>query len=386
MYNSGKTARGPKLGTVYVLVPPAAGQTTWTKRLIYAFPGYPEDGAVPFARLTAGKGGVFYGTTLEGGIANDGTVFRLTPPAAGKTGWTETVLYSFRGGSDGAAPRAGVVMDPSGNLYGTTLAGGDPQCPYCGVVFMLSPPPAGQTAWTETVIHRFTGGASDGDNRHPYQQGELLFDAKNNALFGATYAGGLNGLGVVFELTPPTRHHTWNETIIYDFSGGNDGANPNGGLIGGAGALFGTTQSGGNPACPSGCGTVFLLQQQIAGRPLYTLRPLHGFFGNTSDGAAPMAGLFKDAHNVLWGTTSEGGGSTFCGDVGCGTVFKLIPDRLRPLVWHYSVQYRFLGAADGGTPLSPLVSDANGALYGTTAGDGGPFPRTGYGTVFQVTP
>jgi hypothetical protein len=88
---------------------------------------------------------------------------------------------------------------------------------------------------------------------------------------------------------------------------------------------------------------------------------------------------------VLWGTTSEGGGSAFCGDVGCGTVFKLAPDPIRVDVWNYSVEYRFFGSIDGGTPLSPLAADAAGAIYGTTAGDGESLGQ-GNGTVFRVTP
>ena len=348
-YNGGRTKSGPQDGTVYALTPPLPGQTSWKKQLIYAFTGWP-DGRIPWGRLISGKNGVLYGTTLEGGTAlypqGEGTVFQLTPPSTGETGWTETVLYSFKGGSDGSWPRAGLVMDPAGSLYGTTSLEGDPQC-NCGTVFMLSPPPAGQTSWTETVIHTFTGGVSDGANA----QGEPLFDKNSNALFGATYGGGYYGLGVVYELTPPTPKQrlfgikTWNETVIHGFTGGTDGAHPNGALLGGAGALFGTTQAGGNTACPGGCGTVFLLRQLFAGNPVYTPFALHSFFGNTtgnppSDGALPTAGLFKDAHNVLWGTTSEGGGSLFCGDVGCGTVFTLTPDLLRVDVWHYNV-FRF---------------------------------------------
>jgi hypothetical protein len=135
---------------------------------------------------------------------------------------------------------------------------------------------------------------------------------------------------------------------------------------------------------------VFLLRQLFAGNPVYTPFALHSFFGNTtgnppSDGSLPTAGLFKDAHNVLWGTTSEGGGSLFCGDVGCGTVFTLTPDLLRVDVWHYNVEYRFFGSIDGGTPLSPLAADAAGAIYGTTAGDGESLGQ-GLGTVFRVTP
>jgi uncharacterized repeat protein (TIGR03803 family) len=393
-FNGGKS-KSFEEGTVYLLVPPTSSGGSWTKRLIHAFQGGPEDGRIPWARLTAGQKRILYGTTLEGGTADEGTVFQLTPPAAGETGWTETVLYSFQGGSDGAWPRGGVVMDQYGDLYGTTSLEGDPKCS-CGTVFELSPPAPGGTAWTETVIHTFTGGSVDGVDNGSLTSGELLFDRQAFALFGATYGGGLYGLGVVYQLTPPTfvqrklGFKTWNETLIHAFSGEADGAHPNGGLVGGAGALFGTTQSGANSACTNGCGTVFLLQQLYAGNQLYTPILLHGFFGNTtgnppSDGAVPTAGLYRDAHNVLWGTTSEGGGSAFC-DAGCGTVFKLVPNPIRVGVWSYSVEYRFFGAADGGTPTGPLAGDNAGNLYGTTAGDGGSIAGQGNGAVFEVVP
>jgi hypothetical protein len=392
-YNGGKTRHGPQDGTVYVLVPPAAGQTAWTRRLVYAFRGGPEDGRIPWGRLFAGKKGVFYGTTLEGGIFDRGTVFQLTPPATGQTGWTETVLYSFKGGSDGISPGFGLVADANGDLYGTTSQQGDPQC-NCGTVFMLSPPQPGQLSWTETVIHTFAGGSKDG----AFRQGELLFDKNTGGLFGAAYSGGAFGLGVVFALTPPTPLQqilgikTWNETFPHAFTGGGDGAHPNGTLIGGDGNLVGTAQAGGNPACQGGCGTVFQLVQMIAGNPAYSVFVRHSFFGNTtgnppSDGAAPMAGLVRDAHGALWGTTLAGGGSaidrTGCGDVGCGTVFKITPSA-SPLFWKLEVEYRFFGLVDGGRPMAPLAGDAAGNVYGTTF-SGGLEVGTGFGTVFQVT-
>jgi uncharacterized repeat protein (TIGR03803 family) len=129
---------------VFKLSPPAAGETQWTETVLYFFRGGNNDGAFPLGDLIMDPNGVLDGTTFYGpGVATGpgGTVFKLSPPAAGETQWTETVLYSFRGGNnDGAGPRGGVIMDPNGVLYGTTTGGGNPACPGgCGTVFKLVP-------------------------------------------------------------------------------------------------------------------------------------------------------------------------------------------------------------------------------------------------------
>ena len=133
-------------GTVFKLTPPA-----WTESALYNFCSHPScsDGVGPLAGLIADNSGALYGTTHAGGSSGNGTVFKLTPPATGQTAWTETVLYSFLGGSDGGAPRAGLIADEQGALYGTTTGGGIGSN---GTVFKLTPPAKGQTAWTETVL------------------------------------------------------------------------------------------------------------------------------------------------------------------------------------------------------------------------------------------
>jgi hypothetical protein len=164
-------------------------------------PGSPS--SVPVAGLIADKQGVLYGTTADGGTGHNGTVFKLTPPAKGQTAWTETVLYRFTGGSDGATPQAGLIADKQGVLYGTTTVGGG-QNPClksaffivgCGTVFRLTPPAKGQTAWTETVLYRFKGAPSDGSI--PF--GGLIAD-NSGALYSTTGIGGTASLGTVFKL------------------------------------------------------------------------------------------------------------------------------------------------------------------------------------------
>jgi uncharacterized repeat protein (TIGR03803 family) len=165
---------------------------------------------------------------------------------------TETVLYSFTGGNDGQDPEAGLIMDATGNLYGTTAYGGGTGCGGfgCGVVFKLD------TTGAETVLYSFSGG-NDGQD----SEAGLIMDATGN-LYGTTNSGGAFNFGVVFKLDT-----TGTETVLYSFTGGADGATPEGSLISdSSGALYGTTQNGGDSNCKSqygfGCGVVFKLIPQ----------------------------------------------------------------------------------------------------------------------------
>lgn len=220
--------------------------------MLYTFAGG-SDGGNPDAALTFDESGTLYGTTAYGGANGEGTVFELTPPAAApvfgaSAAWTETVLYTFTGGSDGGNPEAPLISDESGALYSTTTNGGTYGQ---GIVFKLAPPAVAGGAWTETVLYTFTGGS---DGAMPPQGAGLIFDS-SGALYGTTYAGGAYGFGTVFKLAPPARAgDPWTEIVLYSFTGGNDGSNPSAGLIPGAsGALFGTTSQGG----ANGGGTVF---------------------------------------------------------------------------------------------------------------------------------
>jgi uncharacterized repeat protein (TIGR03803 family) len=155
----GSTSEGGAFqhGTAFKLTPPPAGQTTWKETVLHAFGGVRADGKGPLAALLADASGSLYGTTTIGGANNRGTVFKLTPPPMGKIEWTESVLYSFapRSTGDGFAPAASLIMDTSGNLYGTTSEGGDTTCGGgCGTVFKLAPPTPGQAAWTESILYR----------------------------------------------------------------------------------------------------------------------------------------------------------------------------------------------------------------------------------------
>lgn len=244
-------------GTVFKLSPPPAGQNTWSKTVLYAFKGG-IDGANPFSDLIFDMSGQLYGTTVNGGSTacafgslGCGTVFKLTPPPPSQVLWTETVLYAFQGASDGYDPEAALVFDASGALYGTTFYGGAGNL---GVAFKLTPPPAGQVNWPETVIYTFKsnpGGA--------YPHGALFADG-TGVLYGTATSGAGHQHGAFYKLLPPSGSNpNWTETVLHAFTGV-DGDYPIGGLIrDSSGAFYGTTFSGGVQNCSSGCGVVFKL-------------------------------------------------------------------------------------------------------------------------------
>ena len=183
---------------VYSLSPPATGCKTalcpWTETILYQFTGG-SDGSNPGGNLTFDRAGNLYGTTPYGGAFGQGTVFKLTPSNGG---WTESVLHSFTGGSDGEQPNGGVILDEAGNLYGTTWEGGGSGCwgPGCGTVFQLTPSGSG---WKENILYSFQYGTDGG-----YPIGGLIFDPSGN-LYGTTTSGGSGGGGTVFELSPPAK-------------------------------------------------------------------------------------------------------------------------------------------------------------------------------------
>ncbi|MGH6795558.1 MAG: choice-of-anchor tandem repeat GloVer-containing protein, partial [Methylocella sp.] len=276
LYGTTGGGGGPSnCGTVFKLAPPAPGQTLWTETVLYSFAGT-GDGCLPMfggdGRLIFDTKGALYGTTVGTTSvigAASGTVFKLKPPAPGHTQWTERVLYSFKGGSDGNQPYAGLIFDSNGALYGTTYRGGPKNF---GTVFKLAPPAAGQTQWTETVLHRFHG-VFGGDGENP--EGGLVFDS-TGALYGTTLAGGAISLGTSFKLTPPAAGLTqWTETVLSDLPNG--GANPIGEVllcpvIGGQPAC-GSPPPGGRPVSGAGdelnCAEVFSALSSASGGSLF---------------------------------------------------------------------------------------------------------------------
>ena len=354
------------------------------ERKLYRFQGR-NDGAEPKAGLIADGAGNLYGTTYSGGsLGYKGTVFQLVPPSTLGASWTENVLYDFPNFSAGENPWAGLTADAAGNLYGTTWLGG-PTSPD-GVVFELSPPVNPGSRWTFTVLYNFTGGADGGQ-----PQAGVVFDHQGN-LYGTTEVGGGNvcqgGCGVVFKLTRPSvSSDPWTELPLYAFSAA-EGGTTAGVIVDSAGYVYGTTLGGGNGPCQQGCGTVFRLvpPKQAGGKWVHQL--LYQFQGG-SDGIQPEAPLTLDNNHNLYGSTiSDGTGICFPGTgPGCGTIFELSPPPIPGDPWSETILYKFLGGDDGIEPTDRLVFDKSGNLFGTTE-IGGTFNGcngAGCGTVFKLT-
>jgi uncharacterized repeat protein (TIGR03803 family) len=288
----------------------------------------------------------------------------------------ETVLHTFVNKSDGAFPFGGLTLDAKGNPYGTTDIGGLPLGD--GTVYQLTPKASG--GFTFRTIHTFSQAAGDGGN----PAGSVVLDAAGN-IYGTTSNGQIGGCGIVYELSP-TRSGTWKETILHKFRGNSDGCNSSGFVtLDQAGNLFGATVSGGggvnNVFCNHGCGTVFELTKMASGK--FTEKVIHRFTGENADGRNPLGGLVFDKSGNLWGTTQVGGhskSSTCSADRLCGTVFELTPSANE--TWTESTLFSFSDNATGFNPITNLVIDEEGNLYGTTV-NGGPSLE---GLVFKLTP
>ncbi len=405
-------------------------ELAWQETVLHSLDGL--DGAAASDGLIAGKGRVFYGTTLfgGGGSGGDGTIFKLAPQASG---YTESVLYTFKGGYDGSTPE-GIVLR-NGALYGVTFAGGDPSGNGglgWGTIFKLSP---GKSAYTESVLYRFRGGL---DAWEPL--GPIALDKAGN-IYGASAFGGARNDGAVFKLAPGTSGYT--ESLLYSFPGGSRGILPEAGVtIDKHDSIYGTTMYGGSSAgfCDGGCGTVYKLTlgksaysesviftfdglngdlpygavtidersgavfgttywggtkrvgtffKLTPNGSYYTERVLHSFKGK-SDGFLPEGTPLLEPDGTLYGTAALGGGG--CHGIGCGVVFELAPSGTQ---YSFHVVYDFRRPIHGAEPQQTnLLSDESGAIYGATRSggtetsctDGGPGGAKGCGVVFKLAP
>ena len=277
----------------------------------------------------------------------------------------EKTVYAFGapGSGDGMYPWGNLVADSAGNLYGATQSGGAYDA---GIIFELSPGTKGE--WTETVLHHFDYPSGDGG----YPMAGLVFDAAGN-LYGTGSSGGLNGTGVIFELSPQSGD--WNYKVIYSFGPypGSDGVAPNSALlIDKLGNIYGTTFEGGvDSGCFEGCGTVFELSPADKG---WSEQVIHAFSPNSSDGELP-AGVVFGLGAALYGTTQNGGGSA-----NAGVLYRLKYSKSTN-TWNETILHTFTSAAnDAGFPEAPLLY-RRGILYGTSEGGG----LNDHGTVFETT-
>jgi hypothetical protein len=301
--------------------------------------------------------GNLYGA-LGGGGYGPGVIYELAQ-RAGR--WLFTSLYGFRGGSNGNV-QGGVIVGPEGVLYGAA-DGGIPNCgtngtSYCGLIYKMTPGPAAcptaLCSWNETPIYQFTSG-TDAWGGSP-----SAFDSAGN-LYGISQPGGAYGAGAVFELTPS--QGGWTETIIYSFTGENDGGYPTSLLVGHDGNLYGTADDGGY-----GFGLVFQLVSSGGG---WTENVLYSFTG-ASDGEVP-GGLNQDRFGNLWGFSwcqnwetwpPQCGG--YYGEV-YGLIFSLQPSASG---WEFNVAFTSSGLCDGYMNVfNALTVDAAGNLYAAEGGD-----------------
>jgi uncharacterized repeat protein (TIGR03803 family) len=353
-------------GTVYELSPAVGGG--WTETVLYKFGSKSGDGADPYGGVVFDATGHLYGTTKVGGTHSKGTLYRLTHLSGG--GWSESVLHNFGGGKDGANPLATPVIDPAGNLYGTTYYGGtNVNCTAagktysCGTVYELS------SAGVYGVIHDFSS-VSDGY----FPVAGITPDSSGN-LYGQTTYGGIYGGGLLFELSPS--NGTWTEAAIHPWGRVNDGR-PDGAQCYGtlvfdnSGHMWGTSLVGGTHG---DMGTVFKFTKNGPG---WAESSVHGF-GEPGDGASPYSGLVVDSEGNLFGTTTLGGAS------GEGTVYEIIPLETG---YDYELLYSFTGLTDGRMAAAPMILDGLGNLYGTTmwGGDSAHCTKSeGCGVVFEIS-
>lgn len=355
-HNKTLTTLSAALIAIVVVLVAAPGAWPQSKyKTLYQFSG--TDGSQPYASLVLDQSGNLYGTTRDGGTYGTGTIFKLTRNDGGS--WSERVLYSFTGGPDGSNPVGGVIFDAAENLYGTATAGGTSGS---GVVYELMPTKGG---WTERVLYSFSGGR-DGSGSFA----GLIFDSSGN-LYGTTVSGGAYQEGTVFELTPGSGG-IWTEHVLYDFTGGDNGGSPYTPVIlDPKGNLYGTTANGGR----DDVGVVFKL---TPAKGTWTILVLHTFTGGHDGGAPDLGSLAMDTAGNLWGTTPAGG------VFGYGTVFKLSQSIGK---WKETVIDSFTNA-DGAEPLGGVIFDAAGNLFGTTAqgGDLKLCSGNGCGVVFELAP
>jgi uncharacterized repeat protein (TIGR03803 family) len=346
-------------GVVYELSPPPKGEKTWTQVVLLSFDK--ADGQYPSAGLTLDHAGNLYGVTRQGGGHVAGAVFELSPPAAGQTAWTDKTLYAFRA-DIGASPEGTLIVDRAGNLYGTTSSGGRGR-DNAGGVFELSPPKAGQTAWSEKTILSF-----DETNGYEPTAGMIADSAGN--LYGTTRGGGANHDGEVFELSPPARGQKgWTETLLFSFSPAT-GEIPGAPLItDSSGNLYGTTVEGG----ANGDGVVYELSPPATGQTTWTESVLLSFAASNDDVSTP--GLVADDAGNLYGTTPAGGANND------GQVFELSPPAQGETSWTTAVLFSF-SQQYGQTPEAGLMVDRAGNLYGTAYYGG----ASGEGVAFRVKP
>jgi uncharacterized repeat protein (TIGR03803 family) len=326
--------------------PVAFQMVPWGDRWTYSTLATITNGWGAYSRLSFGPDGNPYGTTQYNNNSNggNGLVYNLTPESLnGVTAkqWHENVLYQFQGMPDGASPAYGdLIWDQQGNIYGATTGGGTSNK---GTIYELT---CSGKICTEKVLYSFSGGA-DGDR----PGNGLVFDSAGN-LYGTTYSGGQYNSGTVFELK--NNNGSWTETVLYNFTGGNDGGGPEAGVIfDSSGNLYGATTGGGSAQQ----GVIFELSPS---GDTWAYNLLYTFPQQLLGTCGPTASLVMDSAGSLYGTAG-------CGGFDYGTAFKLA---YMGGNWIYTDLHDFGSGNEGVFPNGRLAIDANATIYGTTPEQG----------------
>jgi len=377
---------GTDCGTVFQLTPPQGTGGAWTETVLYRFSGG-TDGAFPVGPLAMDMDGNLYGVTASGGGSADrGTVYELVRPVVPGDPWTEIILYAFEPGT-GDSPN-GVLFDASGNLFGATQFGGS--CGSAGGnIFELSPPVVPGDPWTFQELYAFNCPGTSNDGIDP--DGRLI-RGPGGALYGTTQYSH-SGPGTAYRLTPPSPGKTaWVEAILYRFQGGTDGSDPTAGLTENRGRLYGTTTDGGTCIFSnSGCGTVFELTPPSRANDPWAKKTIYEFQGGT-DGKIPTWEVAFDRQGNLYGATYKGG-NVSCrsnNQSACGTVYRLSRPQNENDPWTETILHAFVGVEDGMFPSSGVLIGHAGALYGTTSAGGdlncSINDSKGCGVVYRIVP
>jgi uncharacterized repeat protein (TIGR03803 family) len=358
------------VGSVMELSPPTVSGGAWTLTNLYSFIPYGNGGYVPMSDLVRDQAGAFYGTFFSGGdpTCNCGGVYKLVPPAQSGGAWTESMLYAFKGNSDGRLPvqTASLALTKSGTLYGVTSRGGTWDS---GVLYQLTTK-NGKT-YTESVLYSF-GDLADGST----PSGPVVLDSSGN-IYGVTSLGGAFNQGTLYKFVPAANGQLATESLLYSFGGSTTtGSYPNGNLVFDVGGdIYGVTNGGGDDA---GDGVIYMLT------PTKTAWNESVLFSFTTDtGTNPIGGLsWNHKTNQLYGTTS----SQNMHPAGDGTIFKLSPPAVKGGTWTQATLFQFTYRVNGGYPTGAVTLDSKtGTLYGTAINGGIEGCDLFCGVVWQIT-
>ncbi len=343
-------------GTVFQLVRQADG--SWEENILHSFVGG-DDGGFPTEPVVLDRRDIVYGpvgcATTDCGTQPGGTIYALTPSQQGT--WAKSTIVTFDGSNGDANTGCWLTVASVGHIFGVCQDGG---LQNLGLAFMLAHSSA--LNWYELPLHSFLG-SLEGDTEKP--DSPTVLDSTGK-LYGTTSVGSSDGPGAVFEMKPNQGSSGWRESVLYNFTGGSDGGAPGGVVFGPDGNLYGAAHTGG----VSGRGLIFKLTRNADRTWSYST--IYSFM-NQVDGYQPYGTVIFDRAGNLYGVASGGAGCS------CGVIYKLAPSGGQ---WTESVLYNFTNGSDGENPVSPLVLDAAGNLYGVTA-DGG---LNGGGVAFEVTP